>query len=188
MPGLIQRHNAVAEYSALITTNPTTTQRRRVRKHEHEGGESAPPRLTRVAIREEASDWYDAVAPPLEDLQAVIRRMQADPELSQDRLFSYLWPVVVLATVFAVAVIAVQEGSYVHRILDSPENYWLELGRFAALAVGGVVVGVLSLKCIIYGFAELCAVVASLETSSENMEKEEKGVPTRGLVLGGMFM
>ena len=185
MPGLIQRYNAVAEYSALITTNPSVTQRRRLRKQD---GESSPSRSTRAAIREEASDWYDAVAPPLEDLQAVIRRVQADPELSQDRVFANLWPIVVLATLFAVAVIAVKEDSYIHRILDSPDNYWVEVGRFVLLAVGGVVVSVLSLKCIIYGFSELCAVVVSLETKEQMDKKEKKGVPTRGLVLGGMMM
>ena len=97
-------------------------------------------------------------------------------------------PVVVLATLFAVAVIAVKEDSYIHRILDSPDNYWVEVGRFVLLAVGGVVVSVLSLKCIIYGFSELCAVVVSLETKEQMDKKEKKGVPTRGLVLGGMIM
>ncbi|KAI1785640.1 hypothetical protein LXA43DRAFT_928553 [Ganoderma leucocontextum] len=189
MPGLIQRYNAVAEYSALMSTNPTASQRKQSRREEASSG-SPRPRTPRAAIREEASEWYDAIAPPLEDLQAFIRRMQADPDLVQDRVFAHLCPAAVLCALFAAALVAVREDSYVHRVLDapSPDGCWAAAARFAVLAVCAVVVSVVALKCVIYGVAEACAAVVAMETREQMQAREERGVPTSGLVLGGMLM
>ena len=191
MPGLIQRYNAVAEYSALISTHASPPPR----TGRHRGGNddlSSPfkPRSPRTVLREEASEWYEALAPPLEDLQAVIRRMQADPDLTQDHVFAHLCPAAVLCALFVVALVAARQDSYVHRMLDSPslDGCCAAIARFAAVAVCAVVVSVVALKCVIYGVAEACALVLAMETGAKIRAREERGVPTSNLVLGGMML
>ncbi|KAM5542023.1 hypothetical protein V8D89_004333 [Ganoderma adspersum] len=189
MPGLIQRYNAVAEYSALISTNASSPPRRQPRGKDDLSSPSKP-RPSRAVLREEAIEWYEALAPPLEDLQAVIRRMQADPDLTQDSVFAHLCPAVVLCALFAVALVAAREDSYVHRMLDSPslDGCCAAIARFAAVAVCSVAFGVVVLKCAIYGVAETCALVVGMETKEQMRAREERGVPTSGLVLGGMML
>ncbi|PIL33201.1 hypothetical protein GSI_04651 [Ganoderma sinense ZZ0214-1] len=189
MPGLIQRYNAVAEYSALISTKPSP--KRRDRDNQYALSLSSPLlRSTPATVRDEVSEWYEAFAPPLEDLQAVLRRMQADPDLTQDRVFAHLCPAVVLCALFAVALVAVREDSFVHLMLDtsSSDGCWAAVASFVALAAGGVVFSVVALKCIVYGVAEACVVIVAMETREEMRAREERGVPTSGLVLGGMML
>ena len=191
MPGLIQRYNAVAEYSALISTNVPSPPRR-YRRGNDDLSSPSKPRSPRTVLREEASEWYEALAPPLEDLQAVIRRMQADPDLTQDRVFAHLCPAIVLCALFAVALVAVSENSnsFVHLDSDAAasDGSWTAVARFAALAVCAVVVSVVTLKCVIYGVAEACALILAMESGAKMLAREERGVPTSNLVLGGMML
>ena len=189
MPGLIQRYNAVAEYSALISTNASPRPRKR-RRGNHDLSSPFKPRSPRTILHEEASEWYEALAPPLEDLQAVIRRMQADPDLTQNRVFEYLCPAAVLCALFVVALVAAREDSYVHHTLDSLslDGCCAAAARFAAIAVCSVAFSVVVLKCAVHGVAEACALVVAMETREQMRMREERGVPTSGLVLGGMML
>ena len=196
MPGLIQRHNPVAEYSAPLYTSPTADHGERRRRHHHDCQEgplastSPRSRSPRAALRDEASEWYDAIVPPLEDVQAFLRRMQADPDLTQDRVFAHLWPAVMLCALLTVVLVAVREDSYVNRMLDSPslDGWWVVAARFAGLAVCWVVLSVVALKCVIFCVAGACAIVAATETREEMRAREERGIPTSGLVFSGMLM
>nr|VWO95712.1 Cross-pathway control protein 1 [Ganoderma boninense] len=190
MPGLIQRYNAVGEYSALISTKPSSPKRRdRENQYALPLPPSSPPRSPRMTIHEEVIEWYEAFAPPLEDLQAVIQRLQADPDLTQDRVFAHLCPAALLCALFAIALVAVREDSVVHRMLDasSPDPCWAALARFAVLAVCGVMFSVVVLKCIVYCVAEACALIVAMKTRAQMRAREDWGVPTSGLVLGGMM-
>ncbi|KAI8977846.1 hypothetical protein BD414DRAFT_495810 [Trametes punicea] len=183
MPGLIQRYNAVAEYSALISTNSSSAHRRHARRA---AGDTAPS--TRASLSDEAADWYEAICPPLQEVQDVVRRIQADPDFSQERIFSFLAPIVVFSALFIVAVIAVQPHSFAHRILDAPKDHTEDIIKFAGILVGGVALSLVALKCIIWGLAELSTMIAALETRDNRSRREDEGIPTSNLVLGGMLM
>ena len=192
MPGLIQHYNTVAEHSAFMSTEPRSDQPNPHRRHQQVSLASTSPRSRspRAALRDGASEWYDAIAPPLEDVQAFLRRMRADPDLTQDRVFAHLWPAVVLCALLAVVLVAVREDSYVHRMLDSPspDGWRVVAARFAVLAVCWTVVSVVALKCVIFCVAEACAIVATMETREEMRTREERGIPTPGLVFSGMMI
>ncbi|KAI0631619.1 hypothetical protein C8Q77DRAFT_1127912 [Trametes polyzona] len=183
MPGLIQRYNAVAEYSAFISTNPSSTRQRSRRDNTDH-----TPTTTRAAISDEAAAWYEAMCPPLEDVQDVIRRFHANPDLSQDRVFAFLAPIVVFGALFVVAVVAVQPHSFAHRILDNPSNSREDVVRFAGFLAAGILFSVVALKCIIWGIAELSSVILSMENKEERSSRESRGIPSSNLVLGGIFM
>ncbi|KAH9848252.1 hypothetical protein C2E23DRAFT_845012 [Lenzites betulinus] len=188
MPGLIQRHNAVAEYSALISTSPSSTHRRN--RHANRD-ENYKPASTRAAITDEAADWYEAFCPPLEDIQDVIRRFDADPDFSQDRVFAFLAPIVVFGALFVVAVVAVQPHSFAHRILDSnPTTHLADIMRLAAILAAGIVLSVVTLKCVVWGVAEISSMILATKTKEEKRRRERSGVPPSesNLVLGGIFM
>ncbi|KAI0358735.1 hypothetical protein OH77DRAFT_1421178 [Trametes cingulata] len=185
MPGLIQRHNAVAEYAALISTNPSSTHRRNRRLRTHD---EYVPATTRAAISDEAADWYEAVCPPLEEVQDAIRRFQADPDFSQERVFAFLAPIVVFGALFIVAVIAVQPHSFAHRILDDPSGHTKDVAKVLGLLSGGISLSVVTLKCVIWGVAELASIVLTLENKEERARRESDGLPSSNMVLGGIFM
>lgn len=176
---LIQRYNAGAEYSALISTNPSASSRRRA--------EDYKPASTRAAISDEAADWYEAVCPPLEEVQDVIRRFHADPEFSQERVFAFLAPIVVFGALFVVAVVAVQPHSFAHRIMGDPAAGGRELARFAGFLVGGIVLSVVVLKCAVWGVAEVSTIILSMKTKEEIRKRERSGAPPSN-ILGGIFM
>ncbi|KAI0776883.1 hypothetical protein BD413DRAFT_523541 [Trametes elegans] len=183
MPGLIQRYNAVAEYSEFITTNPSSTQRRRTRHTTSPNG----PSSARAALSSEAAEWYEAVCPPLEEIQDVLRRFRADPEFSQERVFAFCAPIVVFGALFIVAVVAVQPHSFAHRILDAPGAHTRDIATFASILVGGVVLSLVVLKCAIWGIAEISSVVMGMETREERERRESEGIPSSNMVLGGFF-
>ncbi|KAI0364429.1 hypothetical protein BV20DRAFT_859652 [Pilatotrama ljubarskyi] len=185
MPGLIQRHNAVAEYSALISTNPSSTHRRNRRLRTDD---EYVPTTARMAISNEAADWYEAVCPPLEEVQDVIRRFQADPDFSQDRVFAFLAPIVVFGALFIVVVVAVQPHSFAHRILDDPSGHTRDMAKVFGLLSGGMLLSLVTLKCIICGVAELATIILTLQNKEKRGRREREGVPSSDMVLGGIFM
>ncbi|KAI0325149.1 hypothetical protein GY45DRAFT_1438587 [Cubamyces sp. BRFM 1775] len=183
MPGLIHRYNAVAEYSALVSTNPSSINRRRLQrvpKHEITS--------TRATLSDEAAEWYDAVCPPLEEVQDAIRRFQSDPDFTQDRTFAFLAPLFVFGALFVVAMVAVQPHSFAHRILDAPGDHTQDIAKVAGILLGGVLFSLVILRCTIWGVSEISTVVVSLESREERRNRERSGIPSSNLVLGGMFM
>ncbi|KAI0819770.1 hypothetical protein BC628DRAFT_1400948 [Trametes gibbosa] len=185
MPGLIQRHNAVAEYSALISTSTSSTYRRNLRNSRDQ---NYTPASTRAAITNEAADWYEAFCPPLEDIQDVIRRFDADPDFSQDRVFAFLAPIVVFGALFVVAVVAVQPHSFAHRILDDPTTHAGDIMRLAGFLAAGILLSVVTLKCAVWGIAEISTMILATKTKEERNRRERSGAPPSNLVLGGIFM
>ncbi|KAI0667362.1 hypothetical protein C8Q78DRAFT_375012 [Trametes maxima] len=185
MPGLIQRHNAVEEYAALISTNPSSAHRRRTRNLERS---DAPSSGARAALSYEAEEWYEAVCPPLEDVQDFIRRFHADPDFSQDRLFAFLAPLVAFGVLFVVVVVAVQPHSFAHRILDAAGDHTEDVLKVGGMLVGGILLSLVTLKCAIWGVAEGASVVLSIESREERGRRESAGVPSSNMVLGGIFM
>ncbi|OBZ70462.1 hypothetical protein A0H81_09708 [Grifola frondosa] len=137
MPGLIQRYNVAAEYSEMLSTaRQRSTSRRASLSSRH-------------AAAGEASEWYHAVCPPLEDFQDVIRRFQRDPEFSQDRVFRFLRPLFVFSILFAVAVFALQPNSFAHHILTAPEEHTKDLAIYGAGILGVLLVGLAILRSLI---------------------------------------
>ncbi|KAI0641827.1 hypothetical protein C8Q79DRAFT_1014220 [Trametes meyenii] len=186
MPGLIQRHNAVEEYAALISTNASSAHRRRGRRLEHSIAKTSNAGTT---LSDEAEEWYEAVCPPLEDVQDFIRRFHADPDFSQDRVFAFLAPLFAFGVLFVVAVVAVQPHSFAHRILDAARDHTAEdVLKVGGMLLGGILLSLVALKCVIWGVAEGASVVLSMENRDERGRREEAGIPSSGMVLGGMLM
>ncbi|KAH9895774.1 hypothetical protein C8Q73DRAFT_689394 [Cubamyces lactineus] len=183
MPGLIHRYNAVAEYSSLVSTNPSSTSRRRIQRAQRSETTS-----TRAALSNEAAEWYDAVCPPLEEIQDAIRRFQSDPDFTQDRTFAFLAPLFVFGALFVVAIVAVQPHSFAHRILDAPGDHTPDIMKVTGILFGGVLFSLVILRCIIWGVSEMSTLVVSLESREERRNRERSGIPSSNLVLGGMFM
>ncbi|KAI0653676.1 hypothetical protein C8Q70DRAFT_1090867 [Cubamyces menziesii] len=183
MPGLIQRHNAVAEYSAMVSTNPSAVHRRHIQRVQRHGATSA-----RAALCNEVSDWYEAVCPPIEEVQDAIRRFQSDPDFTQDRVFTFLAPLFVFGALFVVAVVAVQPHSFAHRILDTPGDHTRDIAKVTGFLLGGVLLSLVVLRCIIWGVSEISSVIVSLSSTEERRSRERSGIPSSNLVLGGMFM
>ncbi|KAI0366458.1 hypothetical protein BV20DRAFT_981942 [Pilatotrama ljubarskyi] len=188
MPSLIKRYNAVAEYSALMSTNPSAQLRGRHLRRDDSDSTASPTSC--AALSDEAQEWYEAMCPPLEDWQEVIQRFQDHPEFSQERIFIFFAPFVVFSVLFVVAIIAVQPHSFVHRILEQPSNHIGDMVEIFALMSGGLFSGLLTLKCFLWGVAELASVVLAMETKKERRIREGDGIPTSSdtMVLSGFLM
>lgn len=180
MPGLVKRYHAGAAYAAQLSTNPST--RRALRDEE-----DYTPSSTRAAISDEAADWYEAVCPPLEEVQDVIRRFHADPDFSQERVFAFLAPIVIFGALFVVAVVAVQPHSFAHRILDNPESSTRDMLRLVGFLIGGIVLSAVTLKCAVWGIAEISSIILTMKTTEERRRRERSGAPPSN-ILGGIFM
>ena len=78
---IIHRYRAADEYARFLSTVPAP---------------SHASRYTRCFIgkyafhmKKETVAWCNAFCPPLTEVQTVVRRMQADPELSQENIFCF---------------------------------------------------------------------------------------------------
>ncbi|KAH9948741.1 hypothetical protein B0H21DRAFT_731777 [Amylocystis lapponica] len=180
MPGLVQRYKISSEYAELVSTAPT--QRCRTRR-----GRRWTSAAT-AAISDEASSWYAAACPPLEDIQAVLQRVQADQDFSQERTFRFLSPLLVFGILFATAVVALQPYSFAHHILSAPKEHTRELITWGTALVGSLLAGLAILRAVIWCVAEVSDMILVVDRSRDERQRNTEPLPPASVLLGALFM
>ncbi|KAH7890121.1 hypothetical protein F5I97DRAFT_640604 [Phlebopus sp. FC_14] len=128
---------------------------------------------------------------PIQNIQILLRRLRADPELSQETLFQHYAPAFIFACVLLGGAAALKLG-----VVASMSGPVLERGGGSGVAVATVLVLVLVsvlvfallvlLRVIIWAIA--CAVDVFVETEWEEREEErDMQLDTRSLLFGGIF-
>ncbi|KAH9942563.1 hypothetical protein B0H21DRAFT_824120 [Amylocystis lapponica] len=180
MPGLVQRYKISSEYAELVSTVPT----QRSRTHRGRRWTSAAT----AAISDEASSWYTAACPPLEDLQAVLQRIRVDQDFSQERTFRFLSPLLVFGILFATAVIALQPYSFAHHILSAPKEHTREIVTWGMALVGSLLAGLVILRTVIWCVAEVSDMIIVMDRRRDERERNTKPLPPANVLLGAFFM
>jgi len=154
---LIHRHTLSSEYAELLSTSPSHDVKNR----------SKPTCSVNAESDAETATWHDAL-PSVDELQAVCRRLQADPEVSQRAIFNYCAPlfvfVCVLATCVGVLRLPAVNASAL-RVLDDFGNHKSE----AVMAVFGLVTvivgGLVCLRTTIWAVANVVRVFLEKDLS-----------------------
>jgi len=175
---LIKRYNQVAEYSELISTNPRAGRSSAGIRSRHHGG-----------LSDEASGWLEAVC--VSDIQGAVRRFQNHPDLSQEQIFGFLYPIYIFTLLFALAVVAFQPKSFAHHVLADPKGHPSEMALGLAALAGVMLVGLVMLRLIIWSIAKVAVVVVDWEMDrafpAPHIDSTEQPLTAVNL-LRGVFM
>ncbi|THH33531.1 hypothetical protein EUX98_g690 [Antrodiella citrinella] len=176
---LIKRYNQVAEYSELISTKPRTgSSSAGIRSRHGRGGSPT--------IADEASGWLEAVCPS--DIQSAVRRFQNHPDLSQEKVFGFLYPIYVFALLFALAVVALQPKSFAHHVLADPRGHPREMTLGVAALAGAMLVGLAFLRIVIWGIAVVAVMVVDRQMErgfpAPPLDSTEQPLTTAALLRG----
>lgn len=182
MPGLVQRYNVSSEYAALLSTSPSPRHARSRRISDNHHWHSA-----HTAVTDEASAWFEAVFPPLVDVQDFLRRIQGDPDFSQTRIFAFMCPLVIFGSLFTLCVIALQPETSIHRMVTNPTSHWNEIAVGCLKLLGGFLAGLAALRTIIWSVAEVSTLIVAIEREDVPRGNTEH-LPNPSVMLGGFLM
>ncbi|KII89466.1 hypothetical protein PLICRDRAFT_41126 [Plicaturopsis crispa FD-325 SS-3] len=183
---LIHRYAVASEYADMLSTTPDKASSSRKQRR-------SSWMTSDMSVQTEA--WQNALCPSARELQAVLARMRADPDLSQARVFAYLAPLLVFTTlvVLALIVLHVPKAQLATiRILEHPMANVKQLAGAIGAVVLGITGGVVVLRVVIWALSK--AVGAFTEMTLKEVEgkrDEDAQEVTLALtstdVLGGIF-
>jgi len=153
MPGIVHRYQTASQFDEMFSTKPSPRHRRNA---------GASP-----ALLDEASAWVDALRPSLADTRTAVARARALPDCTQQSVFAYLTPLYAFLFVVILAAVALQPHSFVNRFLDAPRIYAAQAAKYAGALVMLFLAGLAVLRIIIWGVAELCAMLVESQRAAE---------------------
>ncbi|KAH8094926.1 hypothetical protein BXZ70DRAFT_344721 [Cristinia sonorae] len=177
---IIKRYSQVDEYSSLISTKSTASGRPKTAAH--------GPQSTFDDII--PADWLSSICPPVSDIQSAMRRFQTRPEISQERIFGFIYPLYLFTVFFAAAAVAFQPISVAFHVLSDPRNHPSEM-VFGFVALGVLMLaGVVILRGLIWAVAKVVNTAVEMDmgvaAAAPQAGLTEQPL-TAGILLRGLF-